>query len=210
MEGYKQGGLGPGVSILESSAWNHWNAYNPFVPCGITKSLGSKTGVISYIIPAAAEHSYSTTTNITVGVPSYRGIENPFGHIWNWTDGVNVYSDSTSGKTTVYTCNDITHFADNTTTNYVERVVFNTPSNGFIKTWNWDQNGDFIPTSTGGSEASYLCDHSYWSPGGWRVVRSSGSARNGAVCGWFCFGADSASSSAYASFGGRLYYTPTE
>ena len=118
-EGYMQGGLGAGVSTVNGTAWSNFNGYNPFVPCGVTKRLGNSTGVVTYKF-AAGEF---TTTAVEVSVPSYRGIENPFGHIWKWTDGVNVYCDGETHKSTIYTCDDITKFADNTSTNYVLRTA---------------------------------------------------------------------------------------
>ena len=42
----------------------------------------------------------------------YRHIENPWGNIHEWIDGVN-FSDGT-----VYVCNDHSKFADDTSTNY--------------------------------------------------------------------------------------------
>lgn len=43
-EGYKQGGLGAGVTDLNGAKWNAFNGYYPFVPCGYTDSLGNGTG----------------------------------------------------------------------------------------------------------------------------------------------------------------------
>lgn len=206
-EGYMQGGLGAGVSTVNSTAWNNFNGYNPFVPCGVTKRLGNSTGVVTYKF-AAGEF---TTTAVEVSVPSYRGIENPFGHIWKWTDGVNVYCDGETHKSTIYTCDDITKFADNTSTNYVLRTAdCYQGTSGWIKDWLIDGNADFLPLTNGGSASSYLYDYSWFGDTGWRVLFSGGSADNGAGCGLFCFRANYDSSNANASVGGRLYYTPSE
>lgn len=201
--GFKRGGLGPAVSTVSSSDWNSFNSYNPFVPCGVTKTLVNGTGTINYVF-AAGEFA---SGQVTVSVPSYRGIENPFGHIWKWTDGINI--NTANGITTVYTTGDITKFADNTSTNYNQRCSFSKPSNGYIKTWNWDSHGDFIPTSTGGSDSSYLYDYSYLADG-WRVLLSGGVSNGGAFCGQFCFNAARDLGSSDAFLGGRLYYTPAE
>lgn len=200
--GYKRGGLGDGLSNV--SNWNGFNSYNPITPCGITLSLVNETGVISY---TASANSVSINTN----VPSYRGIENPWGHIWKWTDGINIYGDSENNKSLIYTCDDITKFADNTSTNYVLRIdnaAYGT--DGFIKTCNWDENGDFIPISQGGSSSSYFYDYSWFQNAEWKVLASGGGAYYGSVCGWFCFIASFVSSYSRADIGGRLYYTPTE
>ena len=195
VNGYKRGGLGIGVSNINSTAWNNYNSYNPFIPCGVTNSLGNQTGVISYTHDQLG----------TFSVPSYRGIENPFGHIWKWTDGINI--NTVNGTTTVYTCDDISKFTDSVSEDYTDRVSFDLPNSNWIASWNWDENGDFIPTSTGGSSNSVLYDYSYWADG-LRVLCSGGYATVGASCGWFCFYAIYGSGGAGAPVGGRLYYTP--
>ena len=194
-DGFKQGGLGIGVSGVNSTLWNNYNSDNPFVPCGVTNSLGNNTGVISY----------TDSTLGTVNISSYRGIENPFGHIWKWIDGINI--NESSGTITVYTCNEPSKFADDTSSNYTARVSFAKPSNGFISAFNWDSNGDFIPTATGGTDKSCLYDYSYWNTG-WRALVCGGCANIGSSCGWFCFRACHVSGVVGAAFGGRLYYTP--
>ena len=206
-EGYMQGGLGPGVSTTNSTDWNNFNSYNPFIPCGVTRSLGNSTGVVTYKF-ALGEFS---TSAIEFSVPSYRGIENPFGHVWKWTDGINMYCDETTHKTTIYTCNDITKFADNTSTNYIMRTNdCYQGTEGYIKKWLIDENSDFLPLTVGGSSNSYLYDYSWINNAGWRVLLSGGLATYGTDCGLFCFYASLTSSNAYASVGGRLYYTPTQ
>jgi hypothetical protein len=85
-EGYRQGGLGDGVTTASSSEWSDFSGYYPFIPCGATNSLGNNTGEVAVeIIDFGGEG-----INRTFMVPSYRGIENPFGHIWKNTDGVNI------------------------------------------------------------------------------------------------------------------------
>lgn len=185
-DGYMQGGLGAGVSnILD---WNGLNGYNPVNPCGVTLRLGNNTGIVKY-----TQGSYTTY------VPSYRGIENPFGNIWKWTDGLNKYD------TQVYVCDDITKFADDTSTNYDYRG--NCSTGGWITNVLWDENGEFVPNGVGGSESSYFYDYSWYNPG-WRVCFSGGSANAGARDGLFYFFVNAVSSRADAYIGGRLYYTP--
>ena len=194
--GFHRGGLGGGVSTV--SSWGDFNNYNPITPCGITISLGNNTGVITY-----------QTSSFTTTVPSYRGVECPFGEIWEFTDGINIYGDSENNKSLIYTCNDITKFADNTSEGYTLRVdnaQFGTE--GWIRNWNWDSNGDFIPTSQGGSSSSYLYDYCWFNNPGWKILVSGGIAYNGAGCGWFYFRAHYGSGDAWAYAGGRLCYTP--
>ena len=83
-EGFHQGGLGPGVSTF--SNWSTYNSSNPIIPCGFTNSLGNNTGVVTFTLTPEQAKAYGSQHSESV--PSYRGIENPFGHIWKWTDGV--------------------------------------------------------------------------------------------------------------------------
>lgn len=186
IDGYMQGGLGAGVSNI--SDWNGLNGYNPVTPCGVTLRLGNNTGIVKY-----TQGSYTTY------VPSYRGIENPFGNIWKWTDGLNKYD------TQVYVCDDITKFADDTSTNYDYRG--NCSTGGWITNVLWDENGEFVPNGVGGSESSYFYDYSWYNPS-WRVCLSGGDADLGGYGGLFYFFVDYDSSAANAYIGGRLYYTP--
>lgn len=203
-DGYKQGGLGPGLTTANSTEWNDFNGYNPLAFCGVTISLSNSTGYVNVNYPAG---TLNADTARTFQIPSYRGVENPFGNIYKWTDGINI--NTVEGSTTVYTTDDITAFADDTSEGYTERCTFIKPENGYIKTWNWDEKGDFIPTGTPGSSASYLYDYSYWADG-WKVLYSGGLAYDGSRAGLFCFYADNGSSTALASLGGRLYYTPQQ
>lgn len=81
-EGYKQGGLGIGVT--EFADWYAHNTKHPLVPCGVTDELGNGSGAVWYPVPL----SNGGVSNVMV--PRYRGIENPFGHIWKYIDGIFV------------------------------------------------------------------------------------------------------------------------
>ena len=84
-EGYKQGGLGKGVTDLDTNKLSSFNERYPFIPQGFTNSLGNNTGIKNYEMPP----EYSSD-NIMVEVNSYRGIQNIFGHIGCFIDGVSV------------------------------------------------------------------------------------------------------------------------
>ena len=65
-----------------------------------TDSLGNSTGVVEYTTTTADE------TNRTVSVPRYRGIENPFGHVWK--NVIDVIFNGTENN--VYICEDYNNF----------------------------------------------------------------------------------------------------
>lgn len=102
-EGYHQGGLGEGVTTgaVKVNGADTWS----FVPCGTTNSLGNGTGIIEYTHTNTNAEGASTGTKV-VNVPRYRGIENPFGHVWkNVIDVVVAGTDNS-----VYICRDYTKF----------------------------------------------------------------------------------------------------
>lgn len=203
-EGFKKGGLGEGVTTLSDSAWSSFNSYNPFIKCGITNSLGNKTGAVSFKMPA----DYG---DLTVEVPSYHGIENPFGHIWKWTDGckVLIQSDADGGKSLFYTCNNPSDFHFDGTSNY--KLAGSLPrSSGYIKEVLFGSDGDILPKEIGGGSSSYFCDYFYTSTPdsgvSERGVRFSGIADNGSNAGFACSNTHDTASAAHAWLGSRLCY----
>lgn len=203
-EGFKKGGLGEGVTTLSDSAWSSFNSYNPFIKCGITNSLGNKTGAVSFKMPA----DYG---DLTVEVPSYHGIENPFGHIWKWTDGckVLIQSDADGGKSLFYTCNNPSDFHFDGTSNY--KLAGSLPrGNGYIKEVLFGSDGDILPKEIGGGSSSYFCDYFYTSiPDSGvseRGVRFGGNAYYGSNAGFAYSTTTITASYAYASIGSRLCY----
>ena len=210
-EGYKQGGLGAGVTTLSSANWNTYNGYNPFVPCGITNSLGNATGVVSYAMPASDGES----TFATVSVPSYRGIENPFGHVWSWTDGVHVaaQSEEAGGKHLFYRAADDNpaNFQDSNYNGYNLRGEL-PRSDGYVKTILCGEQGDNMPKTIGGSSTTYFADYFYQnipsSGTSLRGVAFGGHANDGAHAGLAFASTYYAPSNASATIGSRLCFIP--
>jgi len=129
---------------------------------------------------------------------SYRGIENFYGNIWKWVDGINIYN------TTVYVSNNDSIFVDDTTSGYTNLSITMANVDGYQVTLA-DTNRGFLPASVGGSSSTYITDY-YYQNSGWRVVRLSGDAISGAGAGAFYVRASSAASGSTVSIGGRLSY----
>lgn len=208
-DGMRQGGLGAGVTTLESGKWNTWCGYNPFIPCGHTLSLGNHTGVVDYPLPAG----YGAT--LTVAVPSYRGVTNPFGHIWKWTDGClcNIQSDAAGGLSEFFVCDNPAEFASTIGSGYQLRG--NLPrKEGYVKALILGEHGEIMPLAVGGGTTSYFCDYFYTnipaSGSATRGVLFGGTADNGASAGFVYAHTIPAPSSTYAYFGSRLCFYPID
>lgn len=210
--GYKQGGLGAGVTTLESAKWNTLNGYYPFIPCGTTNSLGNATGVVSFTMPT--EYNPGGTA-LVVKVPSYRGIENPFGHIWSWTDGCLclIQSNDAGGRSIFYTCDDPALFGSTEAAlaNYQERGDL-PRTEGYIKTLMVGESGENMPIAVGASSSTYFCDYFYTNiPASGQALRGvlfGGNANSGTYAGLAYADTLYASSYTYADVGSRLCFIP--
>lgn len=206
-EGYRQGGLGDGVSTLDYNKLNTFNGNNPFIPCGYTDELGNGTGYVEFTMPT----EYDSTTTKKVQVPRYRGIENPFGHIWQWTDGINVQIQAgDTGKSNIYTCDDPSKFNDSNYDGY-NLIGQEARTGGYVKKIVFGEYGDIMATEVGGSNTTYYCDYHYTNiPAAdtLRGVHFGGNANGGTACGFVYATSHFAPSIASALIGSRLCFIP--
>ena len=210
-EGYRQGGLGDGVSDLNSTLWSNFNAYNPVIPCGHTDSLGNRSGVVSYTMPS----SYDSQNTKTVSVPRYRGVENPFAHILQWTDGVNVRINPTAANggndlSEVFVCDDPSKFNDSNYNGY-QFVGHEARTNGYVTQVIFGEGGEIMSSAVGGGSSTYFCDNHYTgipSSVTLRGVFFGGSSADGALCGFVYATSGAAPSGTGANFGSRLCFIP--
>jgi len=203
--GYKQGGLGAGVSNLVSATWSTYNSYNPFIPCGYSDGLGNRSGEVAFTMPT--EYGELTTY-----VNRYRGVELPFGHIWQWLDGINIEIkiDADGGTSKVYVCENPANLSDSAYTNYEYRGL-EARTSGYAKEVLLGSNGDIVASVVGGGEMSYYCDYHYTNTATSELkgARVGGSADAGSSCGPFCVRSTAAPSYRSANFGSRLCFIPT-
>lgn len=208
-EGYRQGGLGAGVTNLNGEKWNTFNGYYPFIPCGYTNSLGNKTGVVAFTMP----DEYDEETPLTTYVPSYRGIENPFGHLWKWTDGCKceIQSDTDGALSKFYVCLDPSKFQDSSYNDYDLRGEL-PRKEGYVKRMMVGEHGDIMPTEVGASSTTHFADYFYTnipaSGAAMRGVLFGGSAAYGAAAGLSFAFANHSATSTHATFGSRLCFIP--
>lgn len=197
-EGYRQGGIGNGVTTAVSEEWSAYNGYNPFITCGASDSLANGTGEVPVTIPNFG----GVGINRTFTVPRYRGIENHFGHIWKWVDGVSY--NHLADRRECYVFDDPSLIADNTSVNarYAGNVSL---TEGWVKTILFGDKGDIFAKSVGGSSTTQFCDY-FYAPAlgsGWGALFFGGDANLGAGAGRAAATHYSASNSA-TSVGARL------
>jgi len=207
--GFRQGGLGNGVTTIASADWNTYNGYYPFIPCGYTDSLGNESGEIAFNLPDEFPGSVRT-----VYVNRYHGVENPFGHLWKWTEGINVEikSDADGGTSKVYVCPNPALFSATGYTGYEMRGLEARGQN-YTKEMIIGEFGDLIPSVVGGGSTTYWADYHYTNiPGAGTVLRGvlvSASASNGATAGFGIVYSSNAPSATTTAVSGRLCFSPT-
>lgn len=204
--GFRQGGLGDGVTNLGGTAWSNFNGYYPFIPCGYTNQLGNATGVVNFTMPP----EYDNASGLVTGVPSYRGLENPFGHIWQWTDGLRVRYTPTVGE--LYVQHDPAKYNSEAMADYIKRGDL-PPSGGYIKELMVGEFGENMPSAVGGSSKTYFADNHYQPtyPTEGELIRGvyvGGGASDGASAGLSYSYAFIAVSYAGTSVGSRLCFLP--
>lgn len=210
IEGYRQGGLGAGVTTLTGTEWNTFNGYYPFVPCGQTDSIGNGTGVIDYLV-----QNDDLSVSKEVSVPRYRGVENPFGHIWKWTDGVNIRISPTIANggddlSKVFVCNNPLYFTDSNYDNYIH-VGNEARADGYVKEIIFGEFGEIMPSAVGAGSTTYFCDYHYTNIPTDEALRGllfGGNASYGAAAGFVYAVSNAAPSSTSSNFGSRLCFLP--
>ena len=108
---------------------------------------------------------------------SYRGIENFFGHLYKWLDGLNINNN------VPYLCFDKSKFADDTASNYLDLGVTLPASDGWQSTL-FAIADAFLPSAVGASSSTKLADY-YYQAANWCVVRFGGTATDGTNAGVF-------------------------
>lgn len=150
--GFSQGGLGEGASQMTD--WINFNNANPLIPCGYTNEFGSGSGEKAYVVKNASDG-----THATLMANRYRGIENPFGHVWKYTDGANIQvTTGDAGLSILWTTDDPSNFSDTSYTGYDKKGNICRTS-GYAKKMLLGENGDIIPTEVDGSSSTYWCDY---------------------------------------------------
>jgi hypothetical protein len=205
VNGYKQGGLGAGVTTAVGAEWNTFSSYYSFINCGASNSLGSGSGEVSVVIPNFGGAGVDRTFTVS----RYRGIENFYGDIWEWQDGASVFHEGAGGVSKFYICDFPANFADGTVNNYDYK--YNLPiTSGYVKKMIHDDNGVLIPFEVGGGSTTYFCDY-YYTPGlinAWVAFLRGGHAINGAYAGFALLDTSVSAAASFANIGSRLCYIP--
>lgn len=201
--GFSQGGLGLGPTQMTD--WTNFNNTNPLIPCGYTNEFGNGSGEKAYVVKNA-----SGGTHATLMANRYRGIENPFGHIWKYTDGANIQvTTGDAGLSVLWTTDDPSNFSDSSYVGYDKKGNI-CRTDGFAKKMLLGEDGDIVTAEIGGSSSTYWCDYyaTNTSANRMQVIQVGGNADSETSAGLAYVSAGDPPSGAYRRVGSRLCFFP--
>lgn len=209
VEGFRQGGLGSGCTTGTVTI-NGATTYS-FIPTGSSDSLGSGSGEVTVTIQQT-DSSGSNTTTTTRKCNRYRGIENPFGHVWKHTDDVISVYISGYGARFWYKCDSPDHFGDSTPNDnpYYKNIAANAVVTGYKTKIVTTSTCDFFALScNNGSETTYWCDYNWDNTdGSLHCLLIGGTSDRGGWAGLFALASDAGLGHSHAAVGSRLTYLP--
>lgn len=174
---------------------------NMAMPTGLTggvgansTNLGNYTGQITTVHYQTAQLTYPM---------SYRGVENLYGNLWKWTDGINIKANNMPWVADHDFASDL--FAHP----YVDAGLTLPAANGYVSNLAYAAGFDwaFLPSAVAGSSTTYLCDYYYQNTGN-RSALFGGSWNHGAAAGAFHWSLYYAASYVSRSVGARVAFTP--
>ena len=203
-EGFRQGGLGSGcttgtATINGAQTWS-------FIPTGSSDSLGSGSGEVTVTIQQT-DSSGSNTSTITRKCNRYRGIENPFGHIWKHTDDIiSIYEGSWR---TYYKSIKPDQFATNKNNSY-KPLTSAAVVTGYKTEIRVTPTCDFFAEAcTNGSETTYWCYYNWDNTDtSEHCLLIGGTSDNGGGAGLFALYSGAGVGGSNATVGSRLTYLP--
>ena len=189
-----QGAIGKGVTEVNDTP----NTENNSVLTGGTSSLGNKTGMADGV-------------NGKVSI-SYRGLENPWGNIWKFIYGVNIWGNGKMDGGQPYICKDFNYSENKNTDNYVGAGFTVTNKSGYISAMAYSPTCDwlFMASETDGNSSVPVGDYTYITQNlnGYRIALLGGSWSNWGSAGGFCWYLDNGVGYRGRAVGGRLVYVP--
>ena len=141
-------------------------------------------------------------THLTNGLypAMYRGIENPWGSVWQFVDGVNIAANQ------AWVCPTAASYASNLFAAPYEALSYaNNNASGYSTALGYDAGHPYaqFPTAVGGDTTTYYSDN-YYQAAGNTIALLGGVRSSGALAGLFCWGLAVSSSLASFGIGARL------
>jgi hypothetical protein len=166
------------------------NTLNNAVITGLTASLGNASGEVNYT------YNYPNATSVITKPFSFHGIENFYGNIWKWVDGININNN-------VPFVADYNFQSDKFTDNYKNLGITLLNVDGWVEDFA-NIPYTFLPSKTGANKIGNY----YYQASGAQVALLGGSWLNGSYAGVAYWSLSTSSGYRYRYIGARLLYVP--
>ena len=160
-EGYRQGGMGPGVTSIKGNYWSYYNEHTPLTPCGYLNEFGNGSGIKPMTLVTPTKSGGEPTQSYTFQVPRWRGFDNPFGDIWTNLDGIIIGADADihpNNMNYVYACKNPEKFGEVLTDDW-EKIGEEIHQDGYTKQFDLGDAAHIIPNVMGANTTTYKCDN---------------------------------------------------
>ena len=160
--GFKQGGLGVGVTNLNLNKWNNYNGGNPIIPTyfQVENNVGNKSFCDTPFVLGTDYTGDDTTVNTT---PAYFHGIHLFGDIWGFIADILIVTEMPDkSRNIVYKLKDGVKIEEVNNTNIKEKcniIGYQVNSIGYIKEFDLSNGLYFIPKSIENSYIKY--DYNY-------------------------------------------------
>ena len=183
--------FGKGIVDLASGSGNEGGA------TGSTASFGNKSGEAesTTCYPGGTATTYNVSGKRSI---SYRGVENPWGNLWKFVYGINIWGNGTMGGGEPYVCDNPANFAESQNSgNYVGAGFTVANADGYIKAFAYPDSGKeafdwmLMPNEVGGGADSNLPIGDYFyktaNLNGYRIARLGAYWGDGLMAGLYWY-----------------------
>lgn len=192
-----QTAIGQGVVSVSDTP----NTENNSKATGQTSSLGNSTG-----------QAEGTAGQVSI---TYRGVENPWGNIWKFVYGVNIWGNGSMKGGVPYICTDFNFAESKNSGNYESAGFTVTNAGGYISAMGYggeEYDWLFFASECLGNSSVPVGDY-HWitqNLNGYRIALLGCSWYRGSDAGGFCWRLIAGVGYRYRHVGGRLVYVPTK
>lgn len=192
-----QTAIGQGVVSVSDTP----NTENNSKATGQTSSLGNSTG-----------QAEGTAGQVSI---TYRGVENPWGNIWKFVYGVNIWGNGSMKGGVPYICTDFNFAESKNSGNYESAGFTVTNAGGYISAMGYggeEYDWLFFASECLGNSSVPVGDY-HWitqNLNGYRIARLGGSWVYGSIAGGFYWYLNTGVGTRTRAIGGRLVYVPTK
>lgn len=192
-----QTAIGQGVISVSDTP----NTENNSKATGQTSSLGNSTG-----------QAEGTAGQVSI---TYRGVENPWGNIWKFVYGVNIWGNGSMKGGVPYICTDFNFAESKNSGNYESAGFTVTNAGGYISAMGYggeEYDWLFFASECLGNSSVPVGDY-HWitqNLNGYRIALLGGGWHSGSSAGGFCWALLNGVGGRDRTIGGRLVYVPTK